>query len=226
VPWNSAFCLYDTFDETDITDENYANAENFCRTVKEKYPQYAGYADKIWDMFIYKRNLFEPVYRRLPKAVFQSDLNPSNVLLNDNMEFAGLIDFNLSGTESVLCYILLPEVCLYNLQCEDLEQLDDKEFLKKCDDYLYDNLREFSKYYSFSEYEKENFNLCYNTVTPFCCFMISGMLNYAANEKKEEHIEKILNWVYYQLSRNDINTESLTTARTSAPVCGLPYAIS
>lgn len=37
-------------------------------------------------------------YRDLPRCVFQGDLNSSNILL-DNGRFAGLIDFNLSGTD-------------------------------------------------------------------------------------------------------------------------------
>lgn len=37
-------------------------------------------------------------FRQLPRCVFQGDLNLSNVLV-DNGRFAGLIDFNLSGTD-------------------------------------------------------------------------------------------------------------------------------
>ena len=167
LPWVSPYCVYDTFDEEDEVDENYKNAENFCKTIKKQFQQYSEYADEIWELFSYKRKMFEPVYRMLPKASFQSDLNPTNILIDDNMNFAGLIDFNLSGTEAVLCYIILCEVCGYRLEAGDLEDLTEPKFQKKCDDYLYSNLEIIRKHYRFSEYEKENFCLCYNTVYPF-----------------------------------------------------------
>jgi len=213
VPWYSPYCVFVKFSEDDVTDENYENAEFFCDTVREKYPQYTEYINKIWDKYIENRTRFEPVYYNLPKAVIQGDLNGTNVLVNDDGEFVGLIDFNLSGTESVLCYIILPiEGCLYNLQCEDLEYLTDKDFLKKCDDVFYNNLKKINKYYNFSEYEKEYFNLCYNTIIPFCCLMIGGMLKWVIREKKDENIEnieKMLDWVYYQLTRDDIRLEKI-----------------
>ena len=207
VPWHSAYCVFVKFSEYELTDENYETAEIFCNTVRENYPQYNEYVDRIWDMYIAKRTQFEPIYHKLPKAVFQGDLNPTNVLVDDEGKFAGLIDFNLSGTETVLCYILLPEVCLYNLQCEDLEYLTDEDFLKKCDDFLYDNLRKINKHYKFSDYERENFNLCYNAIVPFCFYMTVGLLKWVIREKKDERVDKILDWVYYQLSRDDMRLE-------------------
>ena len=106
LPFPSAFCVYDTFDSTDAVDENYQNAENFCKTVKAHYPEHSEYSDKIWSRFLHNRRMFEPIHRALPKASFQADLNPSNILVDENMNFAGYIDFNLSGTAPVLSYII------------------------------------------------------------------------------------------------------------------------
>ncbi len=42
------------------------------------------------------------VYRELPRCVFQGDENPSNLLIDENEHLAGLIDFNLAGTEVIV----------------------------------------------------------------------------------------------------------------------------
>ena len=42
------------------------------------------------------------VYRELPRCVFQGDENFSNVLVDAEHHLAGLIDFNLAGTEVVV----------------------------------------------------------------------------------------------------------------------------
>jgi len=203
LPFPSVFCIYDTFDATYTVDENYENAENFCKTAKEYFAEHSEYIDKIWSLFLQKRKDFEPVYRLLPKASFQSDLNRSNILIDD-MRFAGYIDFNLSGTAVVLSYIIINEVCGYRLRTEDLEYLMDENFLKNCDDYLYENLKIISRNYKFSDYEKENICLCYNTVYPFCCWSINALLNTVVEEGKFQYVKSILDWVYYQLNRSDI----------------------
>ena len=204
LPFPSVFCIYNTFDTTYTTDENYENAESFCRTAKNHFKEHSEHIDEIWALFLQKRKEFEPVHQLLPKASFQSDVTRSNILVDDDMHFAGYIDFNLSGTETILSYIIINEVCGYHLRKEDLDHLSDTDFLKKCDDYLYKNLEIIAKNYTFTEYEKIHICLCYNTVYPFCCWSINAMLDMIIRENKPEYIKPILDWVYYQLSRDDI----------------------
>jgi len=204
LPWPSVYCLYDTFDTEDEVDENYQNAKEFCDTIRAHFPQHAAYADKIWMLFLQKREEFEPVYRLLSKASFQSDLNETNVLVDNDGAFAGLIDFNLCGTACVLYYILLPEVCGYRLQRDDIDQLSKKSFRHMCDAFLLDNLRMLSRHYTFSDMERKYFNLCYNTAVPFCYYMINDKLHYIIKENKPAYGKVILDWVYDQLSRDDL----------------------
>lgn len=43
---------------------------------------------------------------RLPKCVFQGDLNPSNILTDEDSNFKGIIDFNMFGTEVCInCFL-------------------------------------------------------------------------------------------------------------------------
>lgn len=209
LQWSSVYCLYDLFDSTSETDENFENGVNFRKKIKENFPEYSDYMDKIWNIFLQKRHEFEPVYRALPKAAFQADLNRSNIMLDHNLKFVGLLDFNLCGTESVLCYITIAEVCGYNLDIRDLEHLMDKDFLKRCDDYLYRNLGYIGRNYTFSDYEKKNFCLCYNTIRPFGGWHINGLLEHSIKESKTEYIKSILDWVHYQLTRDDITLDNI-----------------
>jgi len=204
LPFPSVFCIYETFDSNDVVDENYENAENFCKEAKKHFPAHTKQVDEIWSLFLQKREEFKPIHRRLPKASFQADLNPSNILVDDDMNFAGYIDFNLSGTETVLSYIIISEVCGYPLRRADLDCLTDKDFLQKCDAYLYRNLEAIAKHYTFSDDEKENLCLCYNTVYPFSCWSVNHKLDIAIKENKPAYVKPILDWVYYQLNRNDI----------------------
>ena len=99
VPWNTAYCLYDKFNEAEKYDENYECALTICDYYRDNIPEYAMRARKIFEEYCRRRERFEPVYRTLPKAVFQGDINESNILLTPSGDFKGMIDFNLSGTE-------------------------------------------------------------------------------------------------------------------------------
>jgi len=204
LPFPSAFCVYDTFDSSEVIDENYQNAENFCKTVKERFKEYTNYADDIWELFLRKRKTFEPIHKNLPKASFQSDLNQSNILVDDNMNFAGYIDFNLCGTETVLSYIVISEVCGYMLKKKDIAFLNDENFLKNCDNYFYKNIEIIKKNYKFTDFERDNICLCYNTVYPFSCWAVNGILEYVIKENQLQYVKSILDWVYYQLNRDDL----------------------
>ena len=47
LPFPSVFCVYDTFCPEDEADENYQNADNFCKSVKENFKEYSSYADEM-----------------------------------------------------------------------------------------------------------------------------------------------------------------------------------
>ena len=99
VPWMSAYCLYDRFCEEDETDETHANALALFSLLLEAMPEREAEINRFRADYLRLRDSFEPEYRALPTAVFQADLNSSNILLDENRVFRGLIDFNLSGSE-------------------------------------------------------------------------------------------------------------------------------
>ena len=204
LPWPSVYRLYDPFDADDETDEYYERAEEFVKTIHDQLPQYDAYAQKIWTLFLQKRETFEPIYRALPHASFQSDLNPTNIQVNDEGQFVGLIDFNLSGTSCVLHTILLPDACTYRLNDAVLERINTKGFYDACDAFMYQNLAIFNQHYRFSDLERAHFCLCYNVTVPFAHYMNNHMLQYALKVNKAAYVEAILDWTYFQMSRDDL----------------------
>ena len=58
--------------------------------------------DRLENRYNGIRSRLEKAYHNLPRCVFQGDENFSNVLVDENGRFAGLIDFNLAGTEVIV----------------------------------------------------------------------------------------------------------------------------
>ena len=202
VPWVSAQCLYDVFDVEDECDENFENGTFIYNTIINDFPQYSNLMNEIWDIYLHKRIDFESIYRSLPKAVFQGDLTSSNIILNANGNFEGLIDFNLSGTEPILSYILCE--CGRPMTTNDCELLANHDFLAECDDYLNYNLALIKNKYQFTADEIYAYNLAYNTIFPFTYGRMSGMLRRTIQENKTQYIPNILSYLLYQLTRNDL----------------------
>lgn len=59
-------------------------------------------AARLRDRHTQVRSRLKAVYRGLPRCVFQADENMTNVLVDAEGHFRGLIDFNLAGTEVII----------------------------------------------------------------------------------------------------------------------------
>ena len=102
----SAYCLFETFCPSDKTDEVLENALEWKRCADALPGEFAEQADRIWQLWTENRTALERVYHQLPTSVFQADLNPSNILIDENGGFAGVCDFNLSGRDVFLNYLM------------------------------------------------------------------------------------------------------------------------
>ena len=51
------------------------------------------------------RRQLKPIYKELPRCVFQGDENFSNLCVDENDQIVGLFDFNMSGTEVIPNYL-------------------------------------------------------------------------------------------------------------------------
>lgn len=201
VSWPSPYCLYETFRIEDKADENYEFAEIFYNLCKEQKGVDKDFLNKIWQIYIEKKAEFEDEYRNLPKAVFQNDLNSSNVLIDEELRFSGLIDFNLSGTEAILNYAICES--LYYLEHDDLKTLDTVETAKKYDSHFKESMACIKKHYIFTEEEKKAFGTLYNIVAPFRFPNISLFIS-VIEKGETQYIDSMLRWIYKELTRKDL----------------------
>ena len=56
-------------------------------------------------MWMENREKLKAIYPQLPTSVFQADINPFNILLDENGRFKGVLDFNLCGKEVFVNYL-------------------------------------------------------------------------------------------------------------------------
>ncbi len=203
VRWNSAYSLYDTFCEEDFAAENYECAEEWWRIFQWAAPEKRAVVDQIWNTYLRIRQELETEYRALPKTAFQADLNHTNIMLDDKRHFAGIMDFKLSGTETILNYALCE--CVASITGEsDLGELTSPEFLEQQDRILQRRMGFIKEHYDFSEAERQAYQRLYNMVVPFRWSSFAAFRR-AVTRRQEEHYHDIVDWVAYQITRTDLS---------------------
>lgn len=144
----SAYCLFETFCPSDETDEVLENALKWRRYADNLPEKFQTQIQRIWQRWIDNREKLKHIYYKLPTSVFQADLNPTNLLVDDNGEFAGVFDFNLCGRDVFLNYLF-------------------REIHWKYDEkYLLETLKKVSYVYVFSELEKLAAPFLYRCIKP------------------------------------------------------------
>ncbi len=123
IPTMGMYSLFDLcpYDVPVGIDEKQQNLNNVCAAL-EKAGERA-LAQKLAAKNEEVRARLLKVYRSLPRCVTQGDENFSNVLLNEAHGLAGLIDFNLSGTD--VCVNLIANNADFELDIMDDKPLDD-----------------------------------------------------------------------------------------------------
>lgn len=102
----SGYCLFETFCPSDRTDEVLENALEWKEYAFSLPAEFSAQAQRIWDAWSANREALKERYFRLPTSVFQADLNPTNLLIDESGAFRGVYDFNLCGREVFLNYLM------------------------------------------------------------------------------------------------------------------------
>lgn len=150
----SAYCLFETFCPSDKVDEVLENALEWKKYADGLPSEFSKQVERIWKLWTENRQSLELVYKKLPFSVFQADLNSSNILTDENGSFAGISDFNLSGREVFLNYLMRENFGGFEHEIE----------------LIFDALKVSSEYYHFSDLEKDTALMLYRCLKPlwFC----------------------------------------------------------
>lgn len=206
LDWASAYCLLEPFCAPDTTDEATECAVAFVNYIRDNIPAFLPRAEALLEMFYKRQEELKTVYPSLPTSCFQADLNDSNILLDEDGNFVGLIDFNLCGKEPILNYAVR----------EALWGVSDKRLFGEKDSRLYfydkelDNLRinlfleniaYIQESYKFSSLEKDAFPVLFRYMNSFWWFHLDEIKLIKEDESK---ITQLFDWLEYQMTRDDI----------------------
>ena len=155
----SAYCLFETFCPSDKTDEVLDNAlawKEYADTLPDAFKAQTERIFRIWSE---NRAALEPVYRTLPTSVFQADLNPTNLLLDESGRFVGVCDFNLCGKDVFLNYLMRENFSTF-----------EKELAM-----IRDALKIVSADYRFSDAEKDAAPMLYRCLKPLSFISLESL---------------------------------------------------
>lgn len=123
----SMWSVVELSDYDQIIDEKEENFNDLVACLK-KYG-YKEEADLMIETNQIARKRIREDFDQLPKCVYQGDLNPSNILFDEKGFFAGLIDFNMFGTEvNINCFL---NECMYYIEIDDFKTLSGTEIFNK-----------------------------------------------------------------------------------------------
>ncbi len=201
----SALCLLTPFCPPDTVDEQTECAEQFLNFIYENLPDFKSEADEIKALFYDAKSKIAEVYGTLPTSCFQSDLSCSNVLLDENGNLAGLIDFNLCGkdvninqlTRAAQLYSIYEEGDYLTL--DEYEEYDRKEmalFMRK--------LKCISETYRISEAECEIFPYIFNYQISIWWDDVEKIKRICQDKQK---VSTYLAWIKHRLTRKDVQLQ-------------------
>lgn len=179
----SAYALYTPVDpggEVDEVTENALYFQEYCKRLPERFKEQTDRMFRRWEE---NYNNLKETYYDLPFSVFQADFGETNVLVDEDGAFVGVLDFNCAGRDNFLNYVFR------EINAQTLEQTAD-EILRA--------LRIASEYYTFSEAEIEAAPMIFRCVKPLWYCSVSDLED--AGEDLEA-VQKILDSMEYAQTR-------------------------
>lgn len=206
ISFHSAYCLLEPYAPPDITDETTECALRFVNYLRKEIPIFHSEADELWNLFVHAQNELKKNYSSLPTSCFQADLNLSNILLNDENDFAGLIDFNLCGREPSLNYLVREALWwadgkeLYDSDTNPLYCYDHALDTRKMS-YFLKNLTYIQEEYEYSLEERHIFPILFRYINSFWWGDLKELKRIKDDPDK---VSALLGYIKQQMTRNDI----------------------
>lgn len=171
-------------------DEKQENTDMLTAALR-KYG-YTDLAEQVESVNSKAREKIMAVFKELPRCVYQGDLNGTNELVKDG-HFAGLIDFNMSGTD-VNINVFLNETNWFPEE-DEFDRLSVPEIIARQDQEQEDNLAVILKHYRLNDSEKYAFPYYKRIVDMFqypdVCEMIDWLKDDARRDKCAELIQAL-----------------------------------
>lgn len=142
------------------------------------------------------RRQLKPIYKELPRCVFQGDENFSNLCVDENDQIVGLFDFNMSGTEVIANYLannaFMGHFCYED---EILDKHTSKEVLQILLDAFRKSTALLCEHYSFTEQEFSAY-LLYGKIAMISAYWNTSTFGeYLKQEKYKEKIAAIIDLI-------------------------------
>lgn len=181
----SGYCLFERFSPSDQNDEVMDNALEWKGCAEMLPSEFQPQVQRIWNLWCKNRAELQEIYHQLPTSVFQADLNSSNILIDEKGSFVGVYDFNLSGKDVLLNYLIRE----MNWPDDDEEELN---LIKSA-------IKIVESVYTFSMIEKYAALMLYRCIKPLWWTRVQR-LKKAANDYSA--IQECLDKVESMLTRN------------------------
>ncbi len=142
-PYCSGYTRLKPFSSDEETDEITQCVQTLDSLIKEKAPEFTSRWQKILNLFDDNRKKLSEIYNSLPTSVYQSDTIGSNLLLDTDGHFKGVIDYNLAGFDTNINMFISTVFYGYSYKKTDNEVITD----------LLDALKYIGRYYDFNKHE-------------------------------------------------------------------------
>lgn len=166
------------------------------KMMEKDFPEQRSRFQRIWDAFLENKVALSRVYQQLPVSVFQADMGGGNVLLDEDLRLVGVLDFNLSGRETVLN--MLFRESFVNFEDDEKNMLYDGELQEKAFTLFIENLKIIKKYYTFNQVEADAAPLLYRYLRPFWWYTVRAV---ETSRKDAAKIECVLAWMEVEQAR-------------------------
>lgn len=197
--WNGPYIL---FEKPYEDDENYTNALRLYNGLSGNNNINNELNQFIWETYNEKREKLKSFYAFLPSGAIQCDLSENNILVNEDENLSGIIDYNISGDDHYIAYAI-QEFIFIAFEAYKEEWLDREHCL-----YMEERFKALYKgffgEYCLSHLESESINLLYNICRPFRFDKVIITLR-KANEGLYKEVNDRLDWMLRELTRTNIS---------------------
>lgn len=173
-------------------DEKQENADALVTALKQS--GYTELAEKVKQVNYEIRQQIMTVFDQLPRCVYQGDLNSTNELYHDG-HFAGLIDFNLSGTDVNINVFVNETNCF--VEEEEIDRTPVEEIIKKMDAEQQKLLDVIWKHYTLNK--AEEFALpYYQKITDLFQYPnVCSMVKWLGEEERREKCSQLIEYLFH-----------------------------